>query len=119
MEPSELVDGFFEQHSTTDPAERARILDAVISDSAEFHGLQVHLVGRRQIETGPVGTSHLVRTSRVQQRDRWLRWEWEYQKPNGEPERTSDGSAYTGTGIGLLADDGRLQLVVPFLGTRP
>jgi hypothetical protein len=119
MDPADLVDGFFEHHSTADPTERARILDIVVADTAEFYGLQVHLVGREQIEAGPVGTSHLVRTSRVQQRGRWLRWEWEYRKPDGAPERAPDGSTYGGTGIGMLADDGRLQLIVPFLGSRP
>lgn len=119
MEPADLVDGFFEQHSTPDPSERARILDTVITDTAEFHALQMDLVGREEIQAGPVGTSRLVRTSRVQQRGRWLRWEWEYRMPDGEPERAQDGSRYGGTGIGLLADDGRLKLVVPFLGTRP
>lgn len=119
MEPADVVDGFFEQHSIGDPAERARILDAVITDTADFHGLQLHLVGREQIQAGPVGESRLVRTSRVQQRGQWLRWEWEYQQPNGVPERAPDGTTYGGTGIGLLADDGRLQLIVPFLGIRP
>ena len=119
MEPADVVDGFFEQHSTADPAERARILDSVITDTAEFHGLQVQLIGRRQIEAGPVGTSHLVRTSHVQQRGQWIRWEWEYRTPNGETERAPDGSVYGGTGIGQLADDGRLELIVPFLGVRP
>ena len=119
MEPSALVDGFFEQHSMADPVERARVLERVVTDTAEFHGLQVRLVGREQILGGPVGTSRLVRTSQVQQRDQWLRWEWEYRKPSGEPERAPDGSTYAGTGIGRLSEDGRLDLVVPFLGTRP
>lgn len=119
MDAEGLVDGFFEHHSVADPAERSRILEGVITDTAEFHGLQIHLVGREQIQAGPVGTSRLVRTSRVQERDRWLRWEWEYRKPDGAPERTPDGSTYGGTGIGRVADDGRLELIVPFLGTRP
>ncbi len=119
MDPADLVDGFFEQHSEADPAERARILEAVVSDGAEFWGLQIHLVGRDQIQAGPVGTSRLVRTSRVQQQGPWLRWEWEYRKPTGEPERAPDGSTYGGTGIGRVAEDGRLDLIVPFLGTRP
>ena len=88
-------------------------------DAAEFHGLQIRLVGREQIQAGPVGTSQLVRTSRVQQRGPWLRWEWEYRKPDSTPERAPDGSPYGGTGIGRVADDGRLDLIVPFLGTRP
>ena len=119
MEPADLVDGFFVQHSEEDAGERARLLEQVVADDAEFHGLQMLLVGREQIQAGPVGTSRLVRTSRVQQRGPWLRWEWEYQKRDGEPERAPDGSVYGGTGIGHVAGDGRLDLIVPFLGTRP
>lgn len=119
MEPADLVDGFFEQHSVADPAERARILEAVVSDGAEFYGVQVHLVGREQIQDGPVGSSRLVRTSPVEQRGPWLRWEWEYQNLDGRMERAPDGSAYCGTGFGRVTEDGRLNLIVPFLGYRP
>ena len=119
MTPAALVDGFFEQHSIADPAERAGVLANVITDTAEFHGLQVRLIGREQIQAGPVGANHLVRTSRVQQRDQWIRWDWEYRNPDGVPERAPDDSVYGGIGIGRIAEDGRLDLIVPFLGNRP
>ena len=119
MEPAELVDRFLEHHSVADPAERAAILADAITDNAEFHGLQINLVGRDQIQAGPIGTSHLVRTSPVQQRGRWLRWEWEYRKPDGRTEMADDETPYGGAAVAMLADDGRLQLIVPFLGQRP
>lgn len=115
---TQLVDDFFASHSITDPDERGALLQSVLDPNAEFHGLQVTLIGIAEITEGFTGEASLVRTSPVEERGSWLRWEWAYHDPDGRPLQADDGTAYAGVAVGRVSGD-RLDLVVPYLRNRP
>ena len=110
----QLVDAFFAAHSAP-IGERGPLLDAAVSDDAVFDGIQARLEGRAAILRDFTGDSRLVRTSPVQRRGRWLRWSWEYRTRDDEVATAADGSPYAGMAVAHLGDDGRLDLIVPFL----
>lgn len=116
---AETVDRFFAAHTIDDDAARRHELENAIAPSAEFHGVQIVLRGLDEITEGFRGENRLVRTSPVEQRREWLRFEWVYETPDGAQATGPDGSLYGGAAIARLAPDGLLDLVVPFLGTRP
>lgn len=118
-DPAQLVDRFFRAHTATDPGQRRDLLVGSVENTAEFHGLQVDLAGLDELIDGFVGDHHLVRTSSVDVRGSWLRWEWAYQSDDGVTATAEDGSEYAGVAIGRLGEHDRLVLIVPFLGSRP
>lgn len=115
----QLVDRFFEAHSTADPGDRRRLLVSAVEPPAVFDGLQRRLEGLDELVDGFVGDHHLVRTSSVDVRGRWLRWEWAYQSDDGETAIADDGSPYAGVALGELGATGLLGRIIPFLGMRP
>ncbi len=115
---TELIDSFFASHSITDSDERRARLTRSLDPAAEFHSLQVTLIGIDEITEGFVGEARLVRTSPVEMRGSWLRWEWAYHDLDGQTLTAADGTGYAGVAIGRMSGD-RLALVVPYLGNRP
>ena len=111
-----LVDAFFRAHTADNDALRTALLDDAVTDDVEFHGLNVDLMGREAVFEMFRGVNRLVRTTHVDVRGSWLRWGWEYQTEDGLAEADADGTPYAGMAIGQVAPDGRLKLVVPFLG---
>ena len=112
-----LIDAFFRAHTTEDDELRAELLESAITDDFEFHGLNIDLMGRDAVFEHFRGQNRLVRTTHVDRRGSWFRWGWEYQTPDGLAQADADGTPYAGMGIGQIAPDGRLKLVVPFLGS--
>ncbi len=114
-DPEDVVDAFFAAHGEPDDEARRSQLEESVSEDVEFHGLKVTLIGRSALEEGFRDAGSLNRTSGVEQRGEWLRWGWEFRGPDGEVPMV-DGVAYQGAAVGRLSDDGRLALIVPFLG---
>lgn len=115
MTPEHTVDQFLRLHSMTSDADRADLLAEIAVSDVVFDGIEVFAQGHAEILAAFRGAEELVRTSAVQVRGRWLRWSWEG-RVGGTVVRRDDGAPYSGVAVARKSDDGRLEMVVPFLG---
>ncbi len=115
-----LIDQLFDLHHEPDPDRRRKLAADLLADDIAFHGVSATARGIDGIlEVFKSDGEKLVRTSGVDQHDQWARVAWEARDPSGQAITLDDGSPYGGPAVFELADDGRIRLIVPFLGDVP
>ena len=116
----DLMDRLYAIHSEEDESRRKPLLDATVADDIEFYGLQVQTKGRAEFARNfRDGGTRLARTTPVEHRYGWLRCGWQLLLADGKPAAAADGRLYAGLQISQLTTDGRIRLIMPFLGLTP
>lgn len=119
MDHETLIDQFCALHHESDPDTRQQILAAITTEDVAFHAIQGDAFGREAMDRFYHTDGSLVRTTPVEERRGWIRCGWEYHKPDGTVPILDGGQPYAGQLVAHVADDGKIDVAIPFLGFGP